>query len=416
VTIDIVPNHTSDQHEWFRNAISDPDHPHRAYYFFRPGKAGGRPNGWTSAFGGPAWTRDDATGEYYLHFFAPEQPDLDWHNEDVQDEFDRILRFWLDRGVDGFRIDVAHALFKAQDLHEMVEPVPKPNFGDWLSALMQPELHPLYRRWRHLADEYPGDRMYVGEIVIENQEKIASYVGPDQLHLSFNFALLYAPWDAEHMRLTIDRTLAALSAVGAPATWVFENHDVPRLPTRYGGGKVGQQRARAATLLLFGLPGASFTYQGQELGLEEVDLPDDARQDPVFVHTKGARKGRDGCRVPIPWTEEPPTFGFTDGEPWLPMPQDWGAVSVEAQEGQPGAMRELFRSALRLRPRDASFAWRASPPGTMVFERGSLVCAVNFDIPELQLPEGEILLASEPGITNSLPPNTAAWIKRGAGE
>jgi alpha-glucosidase len=255
--------------------------------------------------------------------------------------------------------------------------------------------------------------MYVGEIVIENQEKIASYVGPDQLHLSFNFALLYAPWDAEHMRETIDRTLAALGAVDAPATWVFENHDVTRLPTRYGGGDVGQRRARAAALLLFGLPGASFTYQGQELGLEEVDLPDEARQDPVFIHTNGARKGRDGCRVPIPWTKEPPAFGFTEGEPWLPTPQDWGDVSVEALREDPDSMLALYRSALRLRPRGDSFAWRESPPGTMLFERGDLVCAVNFDTPELQLPEGEILLASEPGVTTTLPPNTAAWIKRG---
>jgi alpha-glucosidase len=279
---------------------------------------------------------------------------------------------------------------------------------------MQPELHPLYRRWRQVADEYPGDRMYVGEIVIENQEKIASYVGPDQLHLSFNFALLYGPWDADQMRATIDRTLDALGAVGAPATWVFENHDVPRLPTRYGGGEVGQRRARAAALLMFSLPGTSFTYQGQELGLEEVDLPDEVRQDPVFIHTNGARKGRDGCRVPIPWTKEPPAFGFTDGEPWLPMPQNWGAGSVDAHRTEPSSMLELFRAALRLRPRNDGFAWRESPAGTMVFERDELVCAVNFDTPELELPEGEILLASVPGITTSLPPDTAAWIKRGA--
>ncbi|MDX6437511.1 MAG: alpha-glucosidase [Gaiellaceae bacterium] len=415
VTIDIVPNPTSDQHEWFRNAIADPKHPHRARYFFRPGRNGGPPNGWTSAFGGPAWTRDEATGDYYLHFFAPEQPDLDWHNDDVQREFEQILRFWLDRGVDGFRIDVAHALFKAQDLREMVEPVPRPHFGDWLSALMQPELHPLYRRWREVADEYPGDRMYVGEIVIENQDKIASYVGPDQLHLSFNFALLFAPWEAEHMRETIDRTLVALGVVGAPATWVFENHDVTRLPTRYGGGELGQRRARAAALLLFGLPGTSFTYQGQELGLEEVELPDDVRQDPIFFRTNGARKGRDGCRVPIPWTTDPPTFGFTEGHPWLPMPQDWGSVSVEAQEDDPASMLSLFRSALRLRPRGDDFAWRESPQGTMSFDRGELTCVVNFDAPPLELPEGELVLASEPGITTTLPENTAAWIKRGAG-
>ena len=309
---------------------------------------------------------------------------------------------------------MAHALFKDQDLPEMVEPVPKPQFGDWLTALMQPELHPLYRRWRQVADEYPGERMYVGEIVIENQEKIATYVGPDQLHLSFNFAFLFEVWDAERMRETIDRTLDALGAVGTPATWVFENHDVNRLPTRYGGGEAGRRRARAATLLLFGLPGTSFTYQGQELGLEEVDLPDDVRQDPVFVHTHGARKGRDGCRVPIPWTKQPPAFGFTDGEPWLPMPQDWGGVSVEAQEGNPDSTLALYRSALRLRPHDDDFAWRESPQGTMIFDRGDLTCAVNFEADELELPKGQLVLASEPGITTTLPPNTAAWIKRGA--
>jgi alpha-glucosidase len=413
VTIDIVPNHTSDQHEWFRNAISDPEHPDRKRYMFRPGRNGGPPNGWTSAFGGSAWTLDERTGEYFLHFFAPEQPDLDWHAPAVQKSFEQILRFWLDRGVDGFRIDVAHALFKDQRLPEMVEPVPRPPFGDWLSALMQPELHPLYRRWRTVADEYPGQRMYVGEIVIRNQEKIATYVEPDQLHLSFNFAFLFEEWDAERMRGTIDDTLSALEQVGAPATWVFENHDVTRLPTRYGGGEVGRRRARAAALLLLGLPGAAFAYQGQELGLEEVDVPDEARQDPIFFHTSGARKGRDGCRVPLPWTTELSTFGFTEGEPWLPMPQDWGSLSVEAQEHDPHSTLSLFRSALRLRPRTEDFSWRESPRGTMIFDRGDLTCLVNVGAPELELPDGELVLASEPGITTTLPTNTAAWVRKG---
>jgi alpha-glucosidase len=413
MTIDIVPNHTSDQHEWFKNAIADPEHPDRKRYMFRPSRNGGPPNEWTSAFGGSAWTLDERSGEYYLHFFAPEQPDLDWHHEAVQESFEEILRFWLDRGVDGFRIDVAHALFKAQDLREMVEPVPRPPFGDWLSALMQPELHPLYRRWRQVADEYPGDRMYVAEIVIENQDKIASYVAPDQLHLSFNFGLLHEQWDANRMRDTIDRTLAALRAVDAPSTWVFENHDVTRVATRYGGGEVGRRRARAAALLLFGLPGTSFTYQGQELGLEEVDVPDELRQDPIFFRTHGERKGRDGCRVPIPWTTESPAFGFSDGEPWLPMPQDWGAVSVQTQKRDPGSMLSLYRLAIRLRPRHDEFAWRESPTGTVIFDRGDVTCSVNFDAPELELPEGELVLASEPGITTTLPPNTAAWVRKG---
>ena len=412
VTIDIVPNHTSDQHEWFRNAIEDPSHPDRRRYLFLPGVNGGPPTGWTSAFGGPAWTQDERTGEWYLHFFAPQQPDLDWHEPSVQESFEEILRFWLDRGVDGFRIDVAHALFKDRSLPEMVEPVPRPPFGDWLTALLQPELHPLYRRWRAIADEYEGERMYVGEIVIENQDRIATFVEPDQLHLSFNFALLFAEWDAAAVRATVERTLTALGKVGAPATWVFENHDVTRLPTRYGGGEPGRRRARAAALLLFGLPGTSFTYQGQELGLEEVDLPDEARQDPIFFRTNGQRIGRDGCRVPLPWTSEPPTFGFTEGEPWLPMPPTWSALSVEAQQGDPASMLELFRAALRLRPRGDDFAWRESPAATMIFDRGDLTVAVNFDAPELALPQGELVLASEPGVTTTLPPNTAVWIRR----
>jgi alpha-glucosidase len=411
VTIDIVPNHTSDRHPWFRNAIADPGHPDRRRYMFRPGRNGGPPTAWTSAFGGSAWTLDERTGEYFLHFFSPEQPDLDWHTAEVQESFERILRFWLDRGVDGFRIDVAHALFKDQSLPEMVEPEPRPPFGDWLSALLQPELHPLYRRWRRVAEEYAGDRIYVGEIVIENQDKIATYVAPDQLHLSFNFAFLFEEWDAARMRRTIDGTLSALAKVGAPATWVFENHDVTRLPTRYGGGELGRRRARAAVLLLFGLPGPSFTYQGQELGLEEVDLPDELRQDPIFFRTKGARVGRDGCRVPLPWTAEPPTFGFTDGRPWLPLPPHWGEVSVAAQTGEPRSMLELFRSAIRLRPRSEPFGWRESSDGTMIFARGDLTCVVNFAAPELELPDGELLLASEPDVTTTLPPNTAAWVK-----
>jgi alpha-glucosidase len=249
--------------------------------------------------------------------------------------------------------------------------------------------------------------------VIENQDRIATYVQPDQLHLSFNFGLLFEEWDAKRMRRTIERTLDALGAVGAPATWVFENHDVTRVPTRYGGSERGRRRARAAALLLFGLPGVSFTYEGQELGLEEVDVPEDARQDPIFFRTRGERKGRDGCRVPIPWTTAPPAFGFTEGEPWLPMPQDWAAVSVEAQAGLSGSTLELYRAALRLRPRGEELTWRESPEGTMIFDRGDLTCLVNFDAPELELPDGALVLASEPDITTTLPSDTAAWVRKG---
>ncbi|MBA2475343.1 MAG: DUF3459 domain-containing protein [Actinobacteria bacterium] len=423
VVVDIVPNHTSSEHPWFRNAISSPDHPDRARYVFRPGRDGGPPNNWTSAFGGPAWTLDGASGEYYLHFFAPEQPDLDWHDETVQADFERILRFWLDRGVDGFRIDVAHALFKARDLHDVVEPESRPAFGDWLTQLGQPELHPLYRSWRRLAGEYPGERMYVGEIVLADQDEVARYVRPDELNLAFNFTLLFERWDAAAMRESIDGTRAALGAVGATPTWVLENHDVTRLPTRYGGGEEGRRRARAAALLLLALPGTVFLYAGQELGLEEVDVPDEARQDPIFFRTQGARKGRDGCRVPLPWTADGVGLGFSSGRPWLPFPEGWGEVSVAVQAGDPGSALALHRSALALRRasealRTGSFAWRDSPAGSLVFERvgggETVVCAVNLSDEPLALPQGELLLASEPVAGDRLAPGSAAWVRPAA--
>ena len=423
LVIDIVPNHTSIEHPWFQNALSDPNHPDRARYVFRPGHDGGPPNGWTSAFGGPAWTLDEASGEYYLHLFAPAQPDLDWHNETVQVDFEGVLRFWLDRGVDGFRIDVAQALFKAQDLHEVQEPVPRTPFADWHTGLQQPELHDLYRGWRRLADEYSGERIYVGEIVIENQSELAQYVRPDALQLVFNFTFLHERWDADALRKTIDWTLTAFDAVGAPPSWVLENHDVTRLPTRYGGGEEGLQRARAAALLLLALPGAVFIYQGQELGLEEVEIPEELRQDPIFFRTKGTdreRIGRDGCRVPVPWSDGPPGFGFTTGTPWLPIPDSWVDRSVEAQQGQPGSALEFHRLALLLRSasnalREGSFAWHESAPGTLVFERTAggetIVCAVNVDGEPLQLPQGGLMLASDPETGNELLPGRAAWVR-----
>ena len=409
VLVDIVPNHTSDRHEWFRNALSDPGHPDRERYFFRPGRDGGPPNGWTSAFGGSAWAFDEGSGEYYLHVFAPEQPDLDWHNEVVQRDFERILRFWLDRGVDGFRIDVAQGLFKDQSLADMEEPDPPTWHADWVTAANQPELHGLYRRWRRLGDGYEGDRMFVGEIVLENQDKVAEYVRPDELQLAFNLALLWDEWDAVAMRETIDRTLAAMTAVGAVPSWVLENHDVPRVTTRYGGGEVGRRRARAAALLLLALPGAVFLYQGQELGLEEVDLTDEARRDPLFFQSGGARKGRDGCRVPVPWTTAAPGFGFTSSEPWLPAPEGWGRHSVAAQTGDAASTLELYRLALARRP-SGPFEWLDSPRGTLVIGRGEVVCLVNVDAPALGLPAGEVLVASDRE-SDRLGPGAAAWVR-----
>ena len=331
-----------------------------------------------------------------------------------------MLRFWLDHGVDGFRIDVGQALFKAQDLHEVEEPKPRTPFADWHTGINQPELHDLWRSWRRLADAYEGERMFVGEIVLEDQERLASYCRPDELQLAFNFLFLYEQWDAERLRATVDRTLEAFDAVGAPATWVLENHDVTRLPTRYGGGELGRRRARAAAFLLLGLPGTAFVYEGQELGLEEVDLPDELRQDPIFFRTKGERVGRDGCRVPIPWEGGPPGFGFTSGTPWLPIPEAWADVSVAAQTESESSPLELFRAALAARRtsaalREGPLRWLHSPPGTLVFERSAdgetIICAVNVEAETLPLPAGGLVLASEPGIQRSLPAGSAAWVR-----
>jgi alpha-glucosidase len=282
-----------------------------------------------------------------------------------------------------------------------------------VTAINQPELHPLYRRWRSLANEYPGERMFVGEIVLADQDRIARFLEADQLQLAFNFSLLHETWNAGSMRATIDRTRAALDAVGADATWVFENHDVTRLPTRYGGGDEGLRRARAAALLLLALPGTAFLYEGQELGLEEVDLPDEARRDPILVRSKGARKGRDGCRVPIPWDSTQPAFGFTTGTPWLPMPETWAAKSVAAQRADPDSTLEFWRAALALRPalRGASFEWRESEPGALVFARHDVVCLVNVEGAALELPHGEVLITSGALAEGRLPRDTAAWVR-----
>ncbi len=420
VIVDIVPNHTSNEHPWFRSALADPNGADRARYVFRPGRDGGPPNNWESAFGGPAWTKDERSGEYYLHLFAPEQPDLDWHNRAVREDFERILRFWLDRGVDGFRVDVAQSLFKEPQLEDVVIPSPRPRFGDWHTGLQQPELHELYREWRQVVDAYPGSPMLVGEMFLADQTRLAQYVRPDELHQTFNFRFLFEEWDAASLRSCIDEILTAFGAVGAPATWVLENHDVPRVATRYGGGAEGLRRARAAALLMLALPGAAYVYAGQELGLEEVDVPDELRQDPIFARTGGERVGRDGCRVPIPWAPGP-GLGFTTGTPWLPMPAEWERSSVAAQDAEPGSMLALYRAALHRRHElpaltSGGFAWRDGPPGSLVFERstssGRVVCAVNVSASSLSLSDGELVLASEALEGPTLPPGTAAWLRK----
>jgi alpha-glucosidase len=324
----------------------------------------------------------------------------------VRREFDEIYRFWLDRGVDGIRVDVAHGLFKDPDLANEPEPVPGAELHsfDRRRAIDRPELHPYYRRLRELVDSYGDDRFLVGEVFFRDPARVARYVRPDELHLVFNFTLLFEDWTADGFRSAIDRSLSSLGAVGATASWVLESHDVTRLPTRYGGGPDGLRRARAAALLLLALPGTAFLYEGQELGLEEVDLPAELRQDPIFFRTNGERLGRDGCRVPVPWTRD-----FAEWRnPWLPLPASFAATSVEAEEDDPASMLELWRQAIALRP-GGPFEWLDSPPGTLIFSRGSTICAVNVDGQPFALPDGDVVVASE-AVERTLPAGAAAWI------
>ena len=423
--VDMVPNHTSDQHEWFRSAASAPDDPHRSrYHFADPGADGAPPNNWTSSFGGPAWTREPNGKQWYLHLFAPEQPDLNWWDPAVPAEFERILKFWLDRGADGFRIDVASALFKRRDLADRpmiadrVSGAPRPDSA--FSIIDQPQLHEVYRRWRQIANEYTPERVLVGEIF--DPRRHARYIVPDQLHMAF--ALLHIPWDAALWRRSIEVSRRALRGPGTEPTWTMSNHDVVRHVTRLGGGTLGRDRARAALMLLLGLPGQVFLYQGEELGLEEVDVPEDRREDPVFLHTGGRQVGRDGCRVPLPWHRGEPNAGFSKAEPWLPMPPGWDRFAADTQAGSGWSMLGYYRRALALRRRLAgrlpdALAWADAPRGVLAYERGGLFAACNFSRrpAHVAVPgrTGRLVLASHPlghlrGRRLDLPPNSAAWV------
>jgi alpha-glucosidase len=406
VIVDIVPNHTSDQHEWFRTGKRD-------RYVFRPGKGEDPPNDWQSIFGGRAWTRV-ADGEWYLHLFAPEQPDLNWDHPEVHAEFLDILRFWLDLGVDGFRVDVAHGMVKADglpdvgraDQSELLGTEPLPYFD-------QDGVHDIYREWRKVLDEYPGDRMAVAEAWAPTAERTALYVRPDELHQAFNFHFLKADWAAADMRRVVDATLET----GAPATWVLSNHDVQRHVTRYGGGEVGRRRARAAAMLMLALPGSAYVYQGEELGLPEVlDLPDEALRDPVWKRSGHTDRGRDGCRVPIPWTSTGPSLGFGDGPGWLPQPEDWAKLSVAEQRESPESMLALYRTVLRLRRTltFGAFEWLDLPGDLLGLRRGEFHCVVNFGASVAGLVDpGRVLVASSyyglDGGEVLLPPDTALW-------
>jgi alpha-glucosidase len=438
VIVDLVPNHTSIEHRWFQEALrAGPGSAARARYIFRDGRGndGSKPpNDWLSNFGGTAWTRviaaDGAPEQWYLHLFASEQPDLDWLNEEVRAEFDDILRFWLDRGVDGFRIDVAHGLSKDPRLPDLGG-----KFAESGPALAghpyydQDEVHDVYRRWRRLIDTYPGDRTFVAEAWVATPERLARYVRPDELHTAFNFPFLLAPWDAAGLRTAIDSSVHALADVGAPPTWVLSNHDVVREVTRYGGGTIGARRARAAALLMLALPGGAYVYQGEELGLPEVvDLPDEVRQDPTFRRTHGAEKGRDGCRVPLPWSGDAPPFGFgPGGDPWLPQPAQWRELTAQRQLTDPTSMLSMYRQALHLRRarpelgEGEPLTWmKSGDTSVLAFHRGpGFACVVNVGDAPAQAPAevrgAEVLITSDPTMAagSEIPGATTIWYALG---
>lgn len=415
VIIDIVPNHTSDQHAWFTEAVrAGPGSPERDRYIFRQGRGEAPPNDWQSVFGGPAWTRLP-DGEWYLHLFTPEQPDLNWDNSEVGAEFEDILRFWLDRGVDGFRVDVAHGMVKSPGLPDVGRGDQAAMFGrKELPYFDQDGVHEIYRSWRKLLDAYGA--VAVAESWAPSLDRLALYIRPDELHQAFNFHYLEARWCATELREVIDASLATAGGVGAPTTWVLSNHDVRRHVTRYGGGALGVQRARAAALLTLALPGSAYVYQGEELGLPEVtDLPSAVLRDPQRVDGVG----RDGCRVPIPWEGDEPPFGFAPpgaAPSWLPVPDRWRDLTVSAQLDDPGSVLRLYREALRIRHEhpalgDGALRWLDGPDDVLVFRRDpDLVCAVNFgDKPVTFDVGGSVLLASDGSTGPELAPDTARW-------
>ncbi|MEU7185844.1 glycoside hydrolase family 13 protein [Streptomyces sp. NPDC045369] len=425
IIVDIVPNHCSDQHAWFRQALDEgPGSTLRDRFHFRKGRGENGelpPNDWESVFGGPAWTRV-ADGEWYLHLFAPEQPDFNWDHPAVQDEFRSILRFWLDLGVDGFRIDVAHGLVKAPGLPDTGRTDQLKLLGNQVLPFFdQDGVHAIYRSWRRVLDEYAGERIGVAEAWTPSADRTALYLRPDELHQAFNFHYLNTGWDAAELRAVIDASLDAVRPVGAPTTWVLSNHDVVRHATRLGGGA---RRARAAALLMLALPGSAYVYQGEELGLPEVtDLPDEVRQDPAFFRGDGQDGLRDGCRVPIPWSGDTAPYGFGTGGSWLPQPPEWAGLSVAAQTGDPASMLELYRTALRLRRTHPGLgagdrvAWLDAPEGVLAFRRpGGFVCTVNTTPEPVRAPvhpDWRPLLSSAELLTvddePTLPADTAVW-------
>lgn len=521
VIVDLVPNHTSDEHVWFQQALAaEPGSAARERYIFRPGKdevpgsgdGNVAPNNWKSIFGGPAWTRttnaDGSPGDWYLHLFDTKQPDLNWENPEVWEEMRSVLRFWLDRGVDGFRVDVAHGMVKEAGLpdwegvaamvegsaeaahvtdppgahgeavephtahaspagaaglgagdsgssagsgasvvadHEPVSPLypPSPFFD-------QDGVHDIYRDWNRVLAGYDGDRMLVAEAWVEPAERLARYIRPDEMQQAFNFDFLLAGWDAQRMAVAIEDSLKAAASVGAPSTWVLSNHDTVRHPSRFGlkdpttfpkgiaaedeqpDAALGLARARAATLVSLALPGSAYIYQGEELGLpEHTTLPAEARQDPTFFRTNGVERGRDGCRVPLPWNSEAPGYGFAEASaaqdpaaPWLPQPESFEDLAADRQDGVKGSTLELYRSALTARRShglgSGTFCWADNHDpelGVLAFHNRDVLVVANTGAEPTPVPDGyrvALSSAEESGADEAVVgPNSAAYLVAG---
>ena len=463
VIVDLVPNHTSDQHPWFRAALAAaPGSPERARYVFRDGRGPGGslpPNNWHSTFGGVAWERttnpDGTPGQWYLHLFDSTQPDLNWTNPEVRAEFEAILRFWLDRGADGFRVDVAHGLVKRAGLPDWEEPAgdgaePITHADGKHPAWDQNGVHDVYRSWRRVLDAYPGERAMVAEAWVEPLSRLAGYVRSDEMHQAFNFAYLLAGWDPARLRSVIAASYVVNDAVGAPTTWVLSNHDVVRHATRLGladptsrpngigrhdeqpDAVLGLRRARAASLLTLALPGSAYLYQGEELGLpEHTSLDDELRQDPTYRRTEGKELGRDGCRIPLPWAADEPAMGFSPtGATWLPQPPEFGELALDRQRGVPGSTYELYREALRVRREHGlgtgGLTWLAGPAedasqagvtygvDVLAFAVRDVLVVANLGTAPVPAPEGtRVLLAStDVSDESTVPGESTVWFTR----
>lgn len=423
VVVDIVPNHFSSEHKWFKEALKSPkgSEARNRFHFYDGKDANTPPNNWISLFGGPAWTQI-ADGQWYLHLFDSSQPDLNWDNPEVAEDFEETIRFWIDLGADGFRIDVAHGLAK-EDIH--VDHYDPQGLSDALrlDVLMEVEkrnsylakipffdrdgVHEIYRKWRKIFDSY-GDReiMAVAEVWVHPPKRATLYVRPDELHQFFNFDVMNAPFDSEYLYKSISDMLNLVKEQSAWPTWCLSNHDSERVASR-----IGSQAARAMALFVLGLPGSAYIYNGQELGLPSGEMSDSDRQDPIFFRTNGKQKGRDGARVPMPWSGETSPFGFTNGKPWLPLQNDWKEFTVEHELADLNSSLNLYKRALELRKEyflgSGELTWTRTN-GLLSYKRGKVEVLINISDQEIPI-SGKVLLASQT-VAEVLPPATAIWL------